>query len=163
MTIDNLIFKHKDLEVKMPKELEPIFEVIKNSKSILDLKDDWDDNGSGPIEENIWRDSIKFLSEYSIFIYKNYKKIIYAPEINPLYPDSIDLDFRIKRNQDKIEMLINLKKENSKTIIEYYGDFFNEKTKKIKNEIEGKMNTNKIHKPLLEWMAKYLTMNKADL
>ena len=161
MAIDDLVFQHRDLEVKMPKELEHILKTIKNSKSILNLKKDWDGNGAIPIEENIWIDSIRFLSEYSIFIYKNYKKIIHAPEINPSSDNSIDLDFRVKGNQYKIEILINLKKENSKTIIGYYGDFFNEKTKKIKNEIEGKIeyNPGEIHKPLANWMIKYLKVD----
>ncbi len=158
MALDDLVFKHRDLEISLPKSFKNLFNEIKNSKYILDLKPYYDDESAKVPSYNIWRSTIEFIANYSKNIYEKNKVIITFPEINPGRDGSVDLDFRIPCN-----LLINIKNENKKTIVSYYGDNYGPKlkpeTKKEKeSEIEGiiKYIPNKIYKPLVNWMKTYL-------
>ncbi|MBI2057166.1 hypothetical protein HYT91_02835 [Candidatus Pacearchaeota archaeon] len=155
MAIDDLIFKYENLKIAIPKQLENIFNTIEKSKSLLNLKENWDDEGAKPVNLKAWENSLNFLADYSKEIYRKNKIIINAPEISACGEGSIDLDFRIPYT-----LLINIKKEKEKIIAGYYGDNYNPKAKTTKRmiEIEGviEYSPTKIHRPLANWMKKYL-------
>lgn len=157
MALDELVFNHRNFEIKLPKQLKNIYNAIEKSKSILDLKDNYDCEGSKAPSLKIWKNSIEFLAQYSKFVYERDKVIIKAPSIYHGIDNSIDILFG---NKDKTRMLINICEENREIIASYYGDNYNgikPKTKEEKkSEIEGKIQTNKIHRPLANWMKKYL-------
>ena len=152
MALDYLIFKHKDLEVRLPEKLKHIFEEIKGSKQILDLKENWDDEGALPIDYNLWKNSIEFLSNYSNLIHNKYNVVIDAPQIFTGPDGSIDLSFRYKK---EVRMLINISNKNDNIVASYYGDCYNDKNK-IKNKEQS---LERLDKRLLIWMKNYLKIN----
>ena len=123
-------------------------EEIEESKYILDLKKEGDKKADKIPSYKTWKSSLNFLAEYSKFIYEKNNVIISAPKIFDGNDDSIDLLFEVK---EKYTMLINVSKENDKIIASYYGKYY-----ESENEIKGKIQTGKIHKPLADWMKNYL-------
>lgn len=160
MALDDLVFKHRDLEISLPKSFKNLFNEIKNSKYILDLKPYYDDESAKVPSYNVWRSTIEFIANYTKFIHNKYKIIIQAPKIYHGKEDSTDIIFRKPK---KARMLINIGKKNKKTIVSYYGDNYcpkpkSENKKEKQSEIKGliECGANKIHEPLVNWMRTYL-------
>ena len=69
MTLDELVFQHRNLKISLPRELKNIFNAIEESKFLF---------GS----DETWKDLMEFLANYSKHIYKKNKIIITTPYIN---------------------------------------------------------------------------------
>lgn len=126
------------------RKLSSLYQTIKDSKSILELQEDWDENGALPCNFNSYIASIEFLITYSKEVLNSYNVIIDSPEINIARDGSIDLEWRGKN----YILLINF--NNSDNInIQYYGEDNISKTI-IKGFIEDKS----INSDLAFWMKK---------
>ena len=64
-------FKGSDLG-DIPNDLLYLLEEIEKSKYILDLQDDWDDEGSEGYKELSWAASIRFLLKYAKTLYQDF-------------------------------------------------------------------------------------------
>ena len=84
--------------------------LIEDSKKILDLKEDWDDEGALPIDEDLYNESISFFMKY-------YYEGMSLPDISPCRDGSIDFYW-----SGENQLLINISKENQGYIATFYGD-----------------------------------------
>jgi hypothetical protein len=94
-----------------------IKELIQSSKWILDLKDDWDNEGSEGYSVETWERAIELLLRMSDLLEEeSFRNPIPMPKINPANKGSIDLFWDL----DDCSMLINIpSKEGFAT---YYGE-----------------------------------------
>ncbi|MFN3489450.1 MAG: hypothetical protein ACK4YV_09965 [Emticicia sp.] len=121
---------------------DSVLKVISESKTLLSLGDNWDEEGALAIPEDIWKRAIKFLKNYSEYILQDKFISIQAPQINPCRDGSIDLSWRTP----KARMLINFKNDKS-DLAHYYGDYYNNI-----NSIKGYVKTDEIQEFLATWM-----------
>lgn len=111
---------------KIPAELHKLAAKIEDSKYILELEDNWDQEGSSPIKKEVWIRTIRFLAKLATTALQQYKFILDTPVISPVNNGSIDLYWKKK---DKYQMLINIPK-NKKSLAEYYGDDYDKESSK---------------------------------
>jgi hypothetical protein len=130
------------LSTKIPQKLKHIELSISNAQSILNLTDNWDDDGALKVPVNVYNNAILFLKKYVLVILNDLKTVISAPEINPVKDGSIDLEW----HTPQARMLINVKKDEK---IAYYGDNYNDF-----NSIKGKVDTQSVQTFLAVWMTK---------
>ena len=103
-----------------------LFIEIEKSKYILDLEDDYDDEGAESYSKEIWEKSTQFLISNAKNIYKQESKIIDVPSIFHGPDGSIDILWQ----KEDYRLLINIDKNE---IVSFYGDYYRE-AKKIKGE-----------------------------
>lgn len=122
--------------------LSSIYSEIQRSRSLLELEDDWDDNGAQKISKAVWIAAVKFLVQNSYYLYKHYSKVIAAPEINPLHDGTLDLSWRT----DNARMLMQVVSDK---YIKFYGDEYNNK-----NSIKGEALLEGLQEYVAVWMKK---------
>lgn len=129
-------------QFKMPLDCIEIIKEIKSSSYILDLQDDWDDNGAIPIKKIVYNTALEFLINYSNALdQKGF--LLKTPEINPCRNGSVDLSWRT----NNARMLINIQETPKGILAYYYGDI-----NKGDEPIKGNVQTEKIASHLLVWM-----------
>lgn len=101
----NYVFNGSSLG-EIPNDLLYLLETIEKSKYILDLKDNWDDEGSEGYEELSWIASIKFILDYAKALYNDFNVKIDIPKIYQGPKGSIDIiwetvTYRLVVNVDK--------------------------------------------------------------
>lgn len=126
------------------RKLTSIYKAIQSSKSILDLKDDWDEDGALPCKPLIYTRAIEFLVRYANEVLVSHNFSIDYPEINLVKDGSIDLEWR----DENYILLINIL-NTEKLDIHYYGEDLKSKT-----IIKGFIDYNSINKDLAFWMQK---------
>lgn len=87
---------------------------IKESKSIIELKDNWDDEGAKKINLKAYNEAISFLSDYSEKVSDLFDKDLIMPSIVPVRDGSVDLEWNLEDSY----LLINF--TGSKEKIVYY-------------------------------------------
>ena len=126
----NVTIKVQDFKILIPNSLRTLANEIEKSKYLLDLKEDWDDEGGLPIEFVTWKRAISFLVDYALWLYNDQQYfVIEPPQINSGPGSSIDLLWR----NDKYRLLVNISEDSEKPI-EYYGD-----NNLGENSIKGKL------------------------
>ena len=105
------------------RKLTSVYKAIQSSKSILDLKDDWDEDGALPCKSITYTRAIEFLVRYANEVLVSHNISIDYPEINLAKDGSIDLEWR---NENYI-LLINIL-STEKLDIHYYGEDSKSKT-----------------------------------
>lgn len=129
-------------------ELKEIAEEIKFSEELLDFDGNSEYETTLQISKELYFIAIRFLIEYSEFIFKNLGVIIQAPEINAGRNGNVYLSWRT----DKARLAISVEKNKTSEIIaNYYGDLGNDK-----EPIKGNVTVSKISEYLAYWM-KYLS------
>lgn len=107
---------HSNFEIKIENEtvcyldyrLEELFGVIEKSKYILDLKDDFDEEGSEGYKKETWIRTIKFLCSFFEFALNKAFIVVPAPNIYHGPNGSIDVFWE----NETFELLINIPKED---------------------------------------------------
>jgi hypothetical protein len=130
----------------LPPEMNSLLNTINKSRSLLELKDNWDGEGSVGYAEATWLRARNFLMRNAVRLYQSQKKSFDPPEFEPGPNGSIDLHWKT----DARELLVNVPADPQETI-SYYGDDRVEDTENAirgKN-IEGSTNT--------EWIFLWLT------
>jgi hypothetical protein len=92
-------------------------QAIEDSRRILDLSDNWDDEGSPGYERGTWERAVRFLCEQARFAFHRLDEVLDAPEILPGPDGSIDVHWK----KDNYELLVNIPNEPGEPA-EYYGD-----------------------------------------
>lgn len=127
----------------LPIELSHIAEEIEDSKKILTLLNDWDEEGAIAPPISILMQSIHLLVSYSKWIFDNLDIIIASPTISAVPDGSIDMEWRT----NKARLLINIK-NNGNHEAYYYGDFY-----KNLNSIKGQICTRDFQTYFAHWMS----------
>ncbi len=128
----------------LDRNLDKIYDCIINSKKILQLKDDWDDEGALACNKITYNRAIELLLKYTLHLFETYNLIIEEPEINLVKDGSIDLEWR---NNSSI-LLFNILNKPERDI-HYYGEDFKSKT-----IIKGFIDYDHINNDLAYWMQK---------
>jgi len=97
--------------------LAHIAQAINESKYILDLKDDWDDDGASSTDLKTYLKAVNFLVRYSKIILEKYLQIIDAPLIDIMRDGSVS----ILGETDNATFLIIFKKKDTEYSY-FYGE-----------------------------------------
>lgn len=127
----------------LPIKLKDVVNEILDSKYILDLKDDWDGEGSPSFSNELYIDAIQFLYDYALALFNVHKIVIEAPEINPCHDGSIDLSWK----NESVRLLINVKSIDGKSKVLYFRDHHNNH-----QSSRGELTLNCIDESFLIWM-----------
>jgi hypothetical protein len=111
----NYVYK-KTVIGTIPEKLSYLFTNIDKSKSILLLKNNWDDEGSEKYEETTWVSSVKFLFDYAKTLFQNYSIEIKSPKIYPGPKSSIDIIWEV----EKYRLVVNVNKNGEDAM--FYAD-----------------------------------------
>ena len=114
----------------LPPQLIAFDKSLENSRSLLDLKDNWDGEGSAGYTKSTWTRARDFLFRHAFRFFRSQKKCFDPPEILPGPNGSIDLHWKT----DARELLINVPARPEDTIA-YYGD---DEAEGTENAIRGK-------------------------
>ncbi len=115
-----------------------IYQEIENSKYILELDDDWDDEGGVAYQESTWKRTIQFISSYTKWVFDEISLVIPTPKIAPGPNGTIDILWKSSNYRLLINIPDNLKKQAS-----FYGDNYSTDT------IEGTFNPSNFNQGLL--------------
>jgi len=136
---ENLVVNlDEEIILEIPPKFDELFKSIEKSKYILDLEDDWDDEGSPAYDKTTWIRAIKFIYNYTKKVYDEYGIKIGAPKISQGPEGSIDILWKKK----SYRLLINIPQDHKKPA-SYYGDDYNDE------HVKGAHNTNNITR----WLA----------
>lgn len=120
-----------DKIIRVSQELSQLVQSIEESKYILELKDNWDDDGAKAYSKYTWGKAINFIVEYAEWILANCSKIISSPKIYHGPDGSIDLYWK----NSSFNLLINIP-EKDDALGTFYGDDY--KGQKIEGEFNPK-------------------------
>lgn len=126
-------------------QLKDIYEIISESKQLLNLKDDWDDAGALATDADTFIKAVTFLVVYSTYLLKN--GILESPFIDVMRDGSVSIWWE----NSKASLLIIFKKGNA-PISYFYGE---EKASKVPFKY-AIGNVNQVDEILALWMTKYL-------
>ena len=132
----------KDFEITLPIELIELRAQILKSEYILNLKPDYDDQGSIPPTHETWKKAITFVVDYSKSIYENNNLVISPPVISAGPNSSID----VRWSNLSYSVLVNIP-EGANSLATYFGD-----DSKGGNIAEGNLN-----KGVQQFFASWLT------
>ncbi len=110
-----------------------IARAITSSRGILDLSDDWDEQGSPGYEQATWQRACDFLVQQAKFARGTIRCNLPAPRILPGPDGSIDVHWKMRR----FELLVNIPKDQSKPATFYGDDFGNSAIRGILNPAEA--------------------------
>lgn len=116
---------------------------IESSRRILELEDDFDDEGSPGYSEQVWKRAVEFLAKNAKWLLEIYGHLIDAPAILPGSGGSIDIHW----DCPSYELLINFPAD-PQAMAGFYGDDRGEIS------IEGKFDPSTFNHGLLLWLAK---------
>jgi hypothetical protein len=122
--------------------LADLLSAIDNSRSMLDLPDDWDDEGSPRIMEETWRRATDYLRRHAHLLYELNGSHIPIPRILPGPEGSVDLHWKTGRR----ELLANVPAAADQPAT-FYGDAFGT------NSIKGRLDTEADDLGLFTWLT----------
>jgi len=109
--------------------IKELGEAIQRSKVILELQEDWDEEGSPSYSESTWNRAAEFLFQNTSRIWRSHRLSLEIPKILQGPDGSIDLLWRTAKR----DLLINLP-ANPAELGSFYGD---DKEEGTKNAIRG--------------------------
>ena len=127
----------------LPATLRHLVEEMERSRTILDLPDDWDEEGSPAYAESTWLRAAGFLADNASRLWDEYGVVVAAPRIRKGPDGSIDLDWRTPHR----ELLINVPAAPEEPAA-YYGD-----DGTGGHSIKGTLDTSARNQWLLMWLA----------
>jgi len=113
----------------VPAIIKELDEAIQRSKVILELQDDWDEEGSPSYSESTWNRATEFLFQNTLRIWRSHRLSLEIPKILQGPNGSIDLLWRTAKR----DLLINVP-ANPEELGSFYGD---DKEEGTKNAIRG--------------------------
>lgn len=126
----------------IPKPLKPVYDAIEKSKYMLDLKENWDDEGAIGYDPDVWKKAVLFISKLSTKIFKSYGQIIKTPKIYHGPNGSIDIYWE----NESFNLLINIPKVGLGT---FYGDNYKS------NKSEGVFDPEIINTNIFPFLIKF--------
>jgi len=95
---------------------------------MLDLQEDWDDEGASPIAEATWTVATDFLRRQAGVYWRYHETVLPAPSITPGSDGSVDIHWKT----DRFELLVNIGK-GPRFLAGFYGDDYGHS--KIKGDL----------------------------
>ncbi|MEX0686748.1 MAG: hypothetical protein WD267_04050 [Balneolales bacterium] len=123
--------------------LNHIYDEITHSHDLLDLQEDWDEQGALAIDKDVYQASIDFLLMYAKYLLAEKQILLEAPEINPTRSGTVDIFW----STDHARMLINIRRKGDEMVAYFYGDL-----KDDEEGVKGNVSAKKITKYLASWM-----------
>lgn len=120
-----------------------IAEVIESSRKILDLKDDWDEEGSPGYKEPTWYRAIQFIRNVALSFRQSAGFWVEPPRILPGPKGSIDIHWKTSKR----ELLINIP-ESDEEPADYYG------CGSFQDAVKGKLDTSLPNEWILLWLTR---------
>ena len=120
--------------IEVPYQLKGLNDEIEKSKYILDLKEDWDGEGSKGYKGSTWERAVRFVLEYFLWSMNEFGRTIEPPKIYHGPDGSIDILWKYP----KYRILINIP-EDQDIPATIYGDDY-----KLE-QIEGRFDPNKLN------------------
>lgn len=136
--------KTQDTHTSINSLFDNLNRVVEESKKLLDLEEDWDDDGALICKPEVYKNAVDLLIVYTKFIYTTYLINIKDPEINLCKDGSIDIEWR-DRNYI---CLLNIQNEDD-FLVHYFAEEFISKT-----IIKGFLNSKTVNEDLAFWMKK---------
>jgi hypothetical protein len=127
----------------IPAALGHVKAAIENSRYILDLEDDWDEEGATGYAPSTWSRATDFLLKNALSLWEDYGVFIASPRILPGPDGSIDLHWRVGDH----ELLTNIPSDVAQPA-SYYGN------SKRGDVIKGSLDTSTNNVWLLVWLTK---------
>jgi hypothetical protein len=124
--------------------LPEIERAIGDSRSILRLPDDWDEEGAVRIQERTWSKAVNLLRRAASSLYETSRQRLPVPRINACADGSVDLYWKT----DQFTLLINVKKEDG-----VGSDFYGERSANAQ-DIRGPLNVDEPDFEFLNWLVK---------
>jgi hypothetical protein len=124
----------------LPYELRYLRNIVEKSRWMLDLQDDWDDEGSPAYSESTWRRAVTFLLKNALALWQEQQVLITKPAIHNGPEGSIDIHW----GSDNRKLLINIP-TNTDEPTNFYGYDL------TGIEIRGTLNLSDSNKWLLLW------------
>ena len=127
----------------LPFALKQIKEAITQSRGMLVLPDDWDEDGAKQIGEDTWRRAVSFLTRYAERVWDGSGRVLDAPDITPSVDGSVDIHW------DRLgyELLIAIPPDGG-AMASFYGD------NRGRGFIKGEFDMNDLNEGLIEWLMK---------
>jgi hypothetical protein len=123
-------------------KLNRILDTIHKSRKILDLENDWDDDGSPGYKQSTWKRATDFLLKNTSTLSKKCSICADAPRVLPGPDGSIDLHWQVNKH----DLLINIPADENQ-LATYYGD---------NNEgciVKGTLDTSASNQWLMMWLT----------
>ncbi|CAM3390775.1 hypothetical protein [Zobellia roscoffensis] len=120
------VLKINNIILHIPAGFEKLNQVFLQAKYILDLEEDWDDEGGNVYEEDVWKQSAEFLISYLKWIKNIYDGVLYMPKMYHGPNGSIDFVW----DEEDFRFFLNI------NYIENKGSFFTDSTEKQYSEGE---------------------------
>ncbi len=98
--------------MSLPAELSPISMAIERSRCILDLLDDWDDEGAPAISKATWDRAIGWLSANALSLRTEHRVVVVAPLMSAGPDGSID----VHRKDDRRQLLVNVPADTTQPV-----------------------------------------------
>lgn len=128
---------------RLPGPLREVREAIEASRDLLQLEDNWDEEGGRRIDEDTWLRTVRFLTRYASWLWDASGRALDVPDIMPVPEGSIDLHW----DYPKYELLINIPAQSDKPA-GFYGD------DRGKIVIEGHFDPQDFNEGLALWFKK---------
>lgn len=137
--VNHVNYNYKNqFNIDIPIEIFYLNDVIKKSEYILELENDWDENGSEKYNFDTWKNSIIFLIDYSKILLTDFNKKIAIPNIYHGPKGSIDILWE----EANYKLLINVNKNGTNAV--FYGS-----NNDYSNNIKGEFSLNNFSKTLI--------------
>ncbi len=142
---EKLISRFIDKKLFLSKNYRILKNEINRSRyHVLNLKDNWDGEGSKGFNLVVWKDASSFLLSLFHKFYKEYGIIFDVPTILPVEDFSIDIHWKT----DKMELTINFSEE-----FYNFPSFYGRDNEG--NEIQGTIEKDKIHIIIFPWLKSF--------
>jgi hypothetical protein len=123
--------------------LGEINDIIKSSRVMLDLEQDWDGEGASPIAESTWERAAEFMRNAASTLWTIHGRRMESPSLVPAADGSIDLHWKLPNR----ELLISIP-ASANALATYYGD-----DRRGWNIVEGKLDTHAPNQSLFVWLT----------
>lgn len=128
---------------RLPRSLRYVRDSIEDSRRILILAENWDDEGAHRILEPTWTRAVQFLANQARSLWETSGKLLDPPDISPVPDGSIDLHW----DRAGYELLINIPVDET-AMAGFYGD------DKDRIYIRGEFDTDRVSEALVLWLLK---------
>jgi hypothetical protein len=129
--------------IEIPDVISYVADAVEKSEYILDLPEDWDDEGSPRYERETWERAVKFVLRNAVELWRKERVRVEPPALHNGPDASIDIHWR----SPGAELLINVPSGSDRPAT-YYG-----LNKRARTETKGKLDTSASNEWLLMWIT----------
>jgi hypothetical protein len=128
---------------RLPAALRDLVATIEESRSLLELEDDWDGEGTRGYVEQTWQRVAAFLVRYATELWETHGVVADNVEVLPSSEGGLAIDWRTGNR----ELLITVPEDPNHDAT-YYGD-----DGKSRHKIKGTLDTSSVDRWLVWWLA----------